>query len=68
MKGRLQKGKNADVVIFDPQTITDRATEEAPSNASVGVHYLLVGGAVVVQGGSIVAGVSPGRAVVGEAP
>jgi len=67
LKGRLQQGKDADVVIFDPETIADRATEEAPSNASVGVHYLLVGGAVVVQGGAIVPGVSPGRAVVAAA-
>ncbi|HEX7501259.1 MAG TPA: amidohydrolase family protein, partial [Polyangia bacterium] len=42
--GRLQEGADADVVIFDPQTITDRSTFEKPMEPSAGVHYLLVGG------------------------
>ncbi len=66
MKGRLQEGRDADVVVFDPQTITDRATEEAPSEPSVGVKYLVVAGTLVIQDGRIVPNVTPGRAVVAQ--
>ena len=64
-KGRMQEGADADVVVFDPQTISDRATFEKPMEPSVGVHYLLVGGTVVIDDGKIVPDVFPGRALVG---
>jgi len=63
-KGRLQEGADADVVVFDPETIADRATYAKATEPSVGVKYLLVAGAVVVDGGRIVPGVAPGRALV----
>jgi N-acyl-D-aspartate/D-glutamate deacylase len=62
--GRLQGGTQADIVVFDPETIQDRATFRAPTEASVGVRYLIVAGTVVVHGGQIVEGVTPGRAFV----
>jgi len=65
LKGRLQEGADADVVIFDPQTITDRATYQHPSEPSIGVEYLLVGGAVLVDKGKLTEGVFPGKAIVG---
>ena len=65
-KGRLQEGADADVVVFDAQTISDRATFEKPMEPSMGVHFLLVGGTVVIDGGKMVEGVFPGRAVVGS--
>ncbi len=64
-KGRMQEGADGDVVVFDPQTIGDRATFEKPMEPSVGVHYLLVGGTMVIDDGKIVADVFPGRALVG---
>ena len=64
-KGRLQEGADADVVIFDPQTIADRSTFEKPMEPSVGVHYLLVGGTPVIDDGKLVPDVFPGRALVG---
>ena len=64
-KGRLQEGADADVVVFDARTISDRATFEKPMEPSVGVRYLLVEGTVVVDEGKIVADVFPGRALVG---
>jgi hypothetical protein len=64
-KGRLQDGADADVVIFDPQTINDRSTFEKPMEPSVGVHYLLVGGTAVIDEGKLVSGGFPGRALVG---
>ena len=65
LKGRLQEGADADVVVFDPQTISDRATFQKPMEPSVGVHYLLVGGTVLVDDGKMVPDVYPGRAILG---
>ena len=65
-KGRLQEGADADIVVFDPATISDRATFQKPMEPSVGVHYLLVAGTLVVDDGKIVSGVYPGRALVGQ--
>ena len=64
-KGRLQEGADADIVVFDPQTISDRSTFEKPMEPSVGVHYLLVGGTLVIDEGKLVPDVYPGRAIVG---
>lgn len=64
-KGRMQEGADADIVVFDPATISDRSTFAKPMLPSVGVHYLLVGGTVLVDGGKIVENVFPGRALVG---
>jgi N-acyl-D-aspartate/D-glutamate deacylase len=66
LKGRLQEGADADVVIFDPQTVTDRATYQHPSEPSLGVEYLLVGGVVLVDKGKLLEGVFPGKAIVGK--
>ena len=64
-KGRLQEGADADIVVFDANTITDRATFEKPMEPSVGVRYLVVGGTVLVNDGKIVPDVFPGRAILG---
>lgn len=64
-KGRLQEGADADIVVFDPATITDRSTFAKPMEPSVGVHYLVVGGTVVVDEGKILPNVFPGRALLG---
>ena len=64
-KGRLQEGCDADIVIFDPATIQDRATFQKPMEPSVGVRYLLVGGIVAVDEGKIMDGVFPGQALLG---
>lgn len=65
LKGRLQEGADADVVVFDPQTVTDRATYQHPMEPSLGVEYLLVGGAVLVDKGKLMEGIFPGKAIVG---
>jgi N-acyl-D-aspartate/D-glutamate deacylase len=64
-KGRLQEGADADIVVFDASTITDRATFEKPMEASEGVRYLVVGGTLLVDEGKIVPDVFPGRAILG---
>ena len=64
-KGRLQEGADADIVVFDAATITDRSTFAKPMEPSLGVRYLVVGGTIVVDEGKIVPDVFPGRALLG---
>jgi N-acyl-D-aspartate/D-glutamate deacylase len=64
-KGRLQVGADADVVVFDPETIADRSTFEKPMEPSVGVHYLLVAGTPVIDDGKQVENVFPGQPLMG---
>ena len=64
-KGRLQEGADADIVVFDAATISDRSTFRKPMEPSVGVRYLVVAGTVVIDDGKIVPDVFPGRALVG---
>ena len=64
-KGRLQEGADADIVAFDAATINDKATFKDPMLPSVGVHYLVVGGTVVVDDGKVASDIYPGRALLG---
>ena len=63
-KGRIAVGADADLTIFDPATVMDRATYEDASIPSAGIPYVVVGGQVVVDNGAITAA-RPGRAVRG---
>jgi N-acyl-D-amino-acid deacylase len=65
-RGELREGMYADVMIFDPNTIIDRATYEKPHQLSVGVKYVLVNGVAVVSDGKVT-GAKPGRIVRGPA-
>src|SRR5258708_985737 len=50
-RGVLKAGMWADVVVFDPDTVADKATFEAPNQLSVGMDYVLVNGVPVIAGG-----------------
>ena len=50
-KGRLQPGADADVVVFDLDTLTDRAEFSAMNRPAEGVRHLLVGGQPVIADG-----------------
>ena len=63
-RGLLKSGMFADVVIFDPQTIADRATFESPHQYSVGVRDVFVNGQHVLNNGQHT-GAKPGRALWG---
>jgi N-acyl-D-aspartate/D-glutamate deacylase len=64
-KGRLQPGSDADIVVFDPETIADRSTFRNPMEPSVGVCYLVVGGTLIVDQGNIVPDLFPGHPLLG---
>ena len=64
-KGRLQEGTDADIVVFDVKTIHDGSTFAKPMEPSVGVHYLVVAGTLIVDEGKIVPGVYPGKPLLG---
>jgi N-acyl-D-amino-acid deacylase len=52
-RGVLKAGMWADIVVFDPETITDRATFSAPNQLSVGMEWVLVNGAPVIAEGKL---------------
>jgi Amidohydrolase family len=62
-KGRLQEGSDADIVVFDPDTISDQATYASSTRVSTGIRHVLVNGTFIVRDGELVTGVLPGRAV-----
>jgi hypothetical protein len=62
-KGRLQLGADADVVVFEPERISDQATYQASTRLSTGITHVLVGGTFVVRDGQLDTDAMPGRAV-----
>jgi N-acyl-D-amino-acid deacylase len=59
-RGLLREGYGADVVIFDPATVADEATWDAPFRAASGIAQVIVNGEVVIEGDNPT-GVLPGR-------
>jgi N-acyl-D-aspartate/D-glutamate deacylase len=62
-KGRIQPGADADLTIFDPQTVADRATFQNPTAPSEGIRYVLVNGGTVIQDGRFHSEARFGRAI-----
>lgn len=60
-KGRIRPGADADLTLFDPATVIDRATYEKPTEPSAGIRHVFVDGVAVVREGRLVADVLPGR-------
>ncbi len=63
-RGMLREGYFADVVIFDPKTITDKATYEKPHQYSVGMKHVFINGVQVLKDGEHT-GAKPGKALWG---
>jgi N-acyl-D-aspartate/D-glutamate deacylase len=61
-KGRIRVGADADITIFDPSRVIDKATFEDPLQYSEGIPFVLVNGVLVVNNSQLVDGVRPGRA------
>jgi N-acyl-D-glutamate deacylase len=62
-KGRIQIGMDADIVVFDPETIREVGTYEDPNHPAVGVNSLLVNGTLVVAGGKLIIDAAPGQPI-----
>ena len=61
-RGMLRDGYKADVVVFDPETVSSPATIDNPHQFPIGIEYVLVNGTVVVDQG-VHTGALPGRAL-----
>jgi len=61
-RGTIEKGKKADLVVFDPETIADAAVYESPFAPPSGIPYVFVNGQAVVSSGKIT-GLFPGKAL-----
>ena len=62
-KARLREGFDADVLVFDLDTVTDCATFEHLNRPSKGVVHLLVGGEAVIADGTLIQDASPGKPI-----
>jgi len=60
-KGRIRLRADADITIFDPARVIDRATYDEPLQTSEGITHVLVNGVAIVKDGHLVDGVFPGR-------
>ena len=63
-RGLVKPGMYADITVFDPATVIDRATFEQPHQASVGIEYVFVNGQLVLKKGQITSA-RPGRGLRG---
>jgi dihydroorotase len=61
-KGRIRVGSDADITVFDPDRVIDKATYEEPLQYSEGIEFVLINGVPVLKDGQFVKGVFPGRA------
>lgn len=62
-KGRIRPGADADLTIFDPQTISDRSTFQEPAKYAEGIRFVIVNGVVIVKDGQLQPDVNPGQPV-----
>ncbi|MCC5907796.1 MAG: amidohydrolase family protein [Balneolaceae bacterium] len=65
-KGRIQVGADADITVFDPNTINDRATFEGGLEFSDGIEYVMVNGQFILKNGKKVSDAFPGQPIYGR--
>lgn len=64
-KGRIKVGADADIAVFDPARVIDKATFDKPDQYSEGIPFVLVNGIFVVRDGKLVEDVKPGVGIRG---
>jgi N-acyl-D-aspartate/D-glutamate deacylase len=62
-KGRIRIGADADLTIFDPQSIIDQSTFQEPAKYAAGIRFVLVNGVLIVKDGELQSNVYPGRPI-----
>jgi N-acyl-D-aspartate/D-glutamate deacylase len=62
-KGRIRLGADADLTIFDPQSIVDKSTFQEPAKYAEGIKFVLVNGVLIVKDGQLQSNIYPGRPV-----
>ena len=64
-KGRIKVGADADITVFDPDTVQDNSTLDQGKNAlpTTGIPYVVVNGTIVVKDSKVLKGVYPGQAI-----
>ena len=62
-KGRLQRGADADITVFDPETVSDTSTVANPAQEAVGVNYVFVVGQLVKSPDGLHKDVRPGTPI-----
>ncbi len=67
-KGRIRQGADADITVFDPDRVIDRATFQQSMRFSEGIVHVIVDGTFVVRDGESLPGVFPGRAITTRSP
>src|SRR5450432_216854 len=65
-KGRIQIGADADITVFNPNTIIDKATFEKGLAFSEGIDYVIVNGVLILKNGKTITSVFPGQPVYGK--
>jgi dihydroorotase len=65
-KGRIQVGADADISIFNPNTISDKASFDKGLAFSEGMEYVLVNGKIILRNGNILSNTFPGQPIFGK--
>ena len=65
-KGRLRPGADADIVVFDPETVIDMGTYSDPAQSPQGIRHVIVNGVLALKNGLVAEDARPGRAVRAE--
>ncbi len=64
-KGRIRPGADADIIVFDPETVAGQATYEDTTKPAIGMANVLVRGEFVIRDGKLITTARPGRAIRG---